>query len=83
MKPATSKAPMPIRLAFIALKFSTLALLVVDFLRPHLPAVPAWAMTLLLATLSFSSCLLIKRDRELAHCGMAVVILGIFAGFIV
>ena len=90
IKPNVSKAPMPIRLAFIALEFTLLGLLLFAAFADyrHLP-MPDWldrwwdpVLLLMLATLFLASCLLIRRDRELARCGFAVVIFVILCGLL-
>jgi hypothetical protein len=79
IKSSVSKAPIPIRLAFIALMFTFLGLcLLAAFAPNYLPSMPVWfvewGMILMQATLLLASCLIRKRDPELARCGFTVVI---------
>ena len=86
-KPSVSKAPTPIRIAFIALLLTNLGLILfATFADNYFPVpVPDWwdrVWPVMLATLFLSSCLLIRRDRELARCGFAVVIFVILCGLL-
>ena len=85
IKQNVSKAPMPIRFAFIILLLANLGLILFATLADsYFPIhVPDWwgrVWLLMQAALFLASCLLINRDRELARCGFTVVIFVILVG---
>ena len=85
IKPNVSKAPMPIRIAFIWLEFTLLGFLLFAVFADHLHILmPDWLdrvwdqiFSPMLTTLFVTSCLLIRRDPELARCGFAVAIFAL------
>ena len=86
-KSDVSKAPAPIRIAFIALQFTILGLMLfATFADYYFPGpMPDWfdlVWPAMLATLFLSSGLLFRRDRELARCGFAIVIFIILLGLL-
>ena len=85
--PVVSKAPVPIRMGFVALLFTTLGMVLFAMIADNYfpERMPDWwiqACSIILLTLFLSSCLLIERDLELALYGFAVVIFAILCSLL-